>query len=33
MEKEIQFITELLSKTKNLAENSSGNFEVEYEEL
>jgi hypothetical protein len=33
MEKEIQFITELLTKTKNLAENSNGNFEVEYEEI
>lgn len=33
MEKELHFITELLSKTDNLEKNSSGNFEVEYEEI
>lgn len=33
MEKEIQFITELLSKTENLEGNSNGNFEVDFEEI
>lgn len=33
MEKELQFINELLSKTENLQENSNGNFELNFEEI